>query len=372
MTTQIINTFNPIIVQELVEMFREDEFYFTVADPKDYDDVERLSKTANISTGEVKFPLTAETIRWFIDANPAGKGFLALSKSMRTDEIVGYYLFFPKRLMFRQDNKGKSVPLLVYNNSSLYVSPSHRGQGVFTKMTSFSLNLLARSGVHFQYTTPNKRSVHGFLHSLSMKKIGIVPVWIQPACRFWHFINPLVSKKIHSTEFEIKDEIDNSLDSVLQNQISPNTMVWGDRNAELLNWRYRDRPNIDYRIIHIYENGSVTGYLVARKMKIGRYQALILCDFWHTTYKQNVINLATETALRHGEWKDIKIIISFISTSDPRIPRSLWKTGFIHVPNFFLPHPIWIVGGPVSSSSKDAELPKLNSWHFTPYDWDVF
>ncbi|MFH1944813.1 MAG: hypothetical protein ABIJ35_06350 [Acidobacteriota bacterium] len=370
--TERVNTFDPIIVKELEEIFRDEKFYFTIADPVDYFKVEQLSKKANETTGEVKFPLTADAIRWFIDFNPAGKGFLALSKCTKTDEIVGYYLYFPKRLIYWEDIKGKFVPLLVYNNTSLYVSPSKRGQGVFAKMTSFSLNLLDRSGVHFQYTTPNKRSVHGFLHSLSMNKMGVVPVWIQPACRFWRFINPIVSSKSHLIKIEIKDKIDDSLDPILKNHIPLNTLVWGDRNAELLNWRYRDRPNINYRIIHIYENGNVTGYLIARKMKIGRFQALILCDFWHTTYKKNVINLALKTALMHGEWRDINIIISFMTTSDPRIQWSLWKAGFIHVPSFLLPHPIWIVGGPVNNSYTDVELPKLKSWHCTPYDWDIF
>jgi hypothetical protein len=52
--------------------------------------------------------------------------------------------------------------------------------------------------------------------------------------------------------------------------------------------------------------------------------------------------------------------------------RALWRSGFVHVPDRFLPQPVAVFGGDPRHAGSTGGFPLLDLWWLTPGDWDVF
>jgi len=340
-----------------------DDIRFDLAGPDEYDQVEALSRSA--PAGDVVTPLTARLITWFVDRNPAGRGFVVIARDRGRGAIVGHFVFYPWRLALRPSPGATPESVTAYLFVRLYVDPAWRRRGVFSAMTIFGLTVAEWLGARIAYTAPNPRSAGGFV-KLGMSARGPLPFWARPATRLWDWVGGAGHGRVDVRRVRRFDEAMAVPDA---STLPSTTLAWGRRDVATLNWRYTDRPDAAYAIRDISSAGVSIGYLVTRRMTIGGRQVLAVCDAW--TRPDHV------AGLRHGlrdallDERGVRLAIAIGGTAAPTLATAYRRAGFIRCPTALLPQPVAIYGVTVGTTAPLA-LPESGAWHLTPYDWDVF
>jgi hypothetical protein len=234
-------------------------------------------------------------------------------------------------------------------------------------MMAFGVNLLRRTGLRFVYTVPNPRSAPGFL-KFGMAQLGTIPFRIGLAQK-WKL--EALGQRPAETVVR-RNEFDDQLMLGLDTLAPRRALVWGSRNVKLLNWRYRDRPEVDYVIWYLGEGGRTKGYLVTRKMTIMNYETLVLCDFWLEPSTAGGLNRLIAAALAADHGRDASLVITMAGSPDMRFGSVLWRSGLARFPQRLLPQPVVVIGGFIDGKMHSQELPGSGNWLATPYDWDVF
>jgi GNAT superfamily N-acetyltransferase len=362
--SQFITSFDVEVISELEAGFRGRDFYLTLASPADYPAVEALSTAA--AREEVAIPLGAATIEWLVDKNPQGQGFLVLARSTSDAQIVGHFLFYAKAMEFRERGGKEAAPLTAYLCVYLFVAPHYRRRGLFDQMTAFGVGLLQRTGLSLVYTVPNPRSAPGFL-KFGMTSLGTIPFRIGWAGK-WK-IGLLARRAVKAVER--RDGFGHQLIALQHPMRSRQALMWGQRNIELLDWRYRDRPEVDYGIWRLNEGGRADGYLVTRRMTIMNFETLVLCDFWLEQPSTAALNKLIAAALAAEHGRGANLVITMAGSPDTKMGSALWRAGLIRLPQRLLPQPVVVIGGFIDDGGRSA-VPSVKSWLSTPYDWDVF
>jgi len=353
-----------MMIAQLEDEFRDPDFYLTLASPADYLEVEALSEAA--ARTDVAIPLSARTIEWLIDRNPQGEGFLVLVRATADARIVGHFLFYAKEMASRARHGDKPSPLVAYLCVYLYVAQHCRRRGLFERMTAFGIGLLRRTGMYLIYTVPNPRSAPGFL-KFGMKRLGAIPFRIGLASKWKMPSLPHRSEK----PVEWRSAFDDQFMATLKPLPPRRAVIWGKRDAKILNWRYWGRPEVDYKIWYLGVDDRSKGYLVTRKMTIMNYKTLVLCDFWLEPPTAGSLNKMIAAALAdHG--RDASLVITMAGSPDTSLGSTLWRSGLIRLPQWLLPQPVVIIGSLIDDPMDQQLLPRVEDWLTTPFDWDVF
>ena len=356
----------PPVTGEMVRAARtrlaREDVAVTIALPAEYADVEALSRSAD--PAEMKSVLTADQIAWFVDRNPCGRGFVVMARDPASREAAGYFLFYPW-LLTRSSPDGPR-PLSAFLYVHLYVAPAHRRRRVFAAMTSFGLDLVAQLGVGLAYTVPNPRSTPGFL-KFGMTHGGMLPFWVRPAVPGWG----LVAGAPRDAALAVRVVADLPADAPgLASMLSPAVGTWSPRLPAIHRWRYRERPGCAYEVRLVTKAGSPVAVVVTRRMTIRGWRTLALCDAWFSESGPAALRLAIDDALRSGE--RVRLAIAFGGNASAPFRQALRGAGFVVCPRALQPQPVAIIGGGVGGAPNRVEMPGVDSWHLTPYDWDVF
>jgi len=347
----------------VAEPLRHGDFTVSIADSREYGEVEALSRAAD--RREVFAPVTAESLSWFADTNPHGPGFLVVARSTRDGSIAGHFLFYATTLVNRVAGTETEVPSYLYVH--LYVGPPYRRMGVFATMFAFGLGLLNRMGVRFAYTVPNPRSSPGFAKA-GVPLLGSLPCWMAPSWAAWRRLSAVASWGGAGLEVARVGAFD---DSMIPGR-PQGPAVRGLRTPEALMWRFGRRPGTEYGIWRVTSGGRVAGYVVTRVMNIQRYRALVICDigldrFGAAEIRNVVADISRQTA---GERVDLLMLQG--GPPDAAGRRALWRAGLVHVPDRLLPQPVAVFGGDPRQPGSTGGFPLLDGWWLTSGDWDVF
>jgi hypothetical protein len=360
--------FDPEAFAALETEFRSGEYYLTLAKPEDYKSVETIS--INACRNEVSTPLTAADIIWFNDINPDGKGFLVLARTNNDDAIVAYFLFYPKLLLRRNRADAPPVRQLVYVCVNLYVDPSFRRRQVFANMTKFGCRILTQANIQFLYTVPNQRSAPGFI-KLGLSRLMTLPFLARPEKAPLSWLSAFGSTSGSLARIHQVDRFEPLIIERLASTGTTISKVWGERSAASLNWRYCQRPEIDYSIRLIEDDSGITGYIVTRSMEIMNKQTLVVCDFLLEASPKGSLGKALELALL--DEKDKIDLTVCTTTLDSKWTRSEFRrASFFRVPQFMLPQPVVVIGGSANEKDWNTGCDSFSDWSLTPYDWDVF
>jgi GNAT superfamily N-acetyltransferase len=362
MTTEEI----PAVTGDMVRAARlrlaREDIAVDVAAPGEYAGVEALSRAAD--PAEMKSVLTAGQIAWFIDRNPCGRGFIVVARDPVSHELAGYFLFYPWLLARRTAEGPQRLPAFLYVH--LYVAPPHRRRGVFAAMTRFGLDLVAQLGVGLAYTVPNPRSTPGFL-KFGMTRAGLLPFWIRPVVPGWG----LVAGAARREPLEVRTISELPADAPDASATLPAAVAtWSPRQPAVYRWRYRERPGVPYELRVVTRAGAPIAVVVTRRMTIKGWSTLALCDAWFSESGPAALRLAIDDALRSGE--RVRVAIAFGGNASAPYRQALRGAGFVVCPAAFQPQPVAILGGGVGGPPGRVELPDVDTWHLTPYDWDVF
>lgn len=333
-----------------------------VAAPEDYAAIEAMSRAAPAQ--DVLTPLTAPLISWFVDKNPAGRGFVVLARDRSSGALAGHFVFYRWMLRHRGPARVVSVPAALYVR--LYVRPEFRRRGAFAAMTRFGLARLAEDGVPLAYTAPNPKSSAGFI-KFGMARRGPLPFYVRPSLPGWGWIGG-TGRAARAIRVERRDRFDDRFAGELDAG-PPTARWWGARPADLLNWRFADRPDTNYEIRYLVTSDEPAGYLVTRRMRIKGLEALVVCDYWHREGHEAALRAGLDAARADGKRTDLAMAIG--GTVSPSFARASRLAGFLPCPQALLPQPVVVFGGSIGGTP-DVPLPSAEEWHITPYDWDVF
>jgi hypothetical protein len=375
MSAAVDSVIDPVLVREVEARIRRDDVELTIATRGDYASIEAASRGAD--PGDVLTPVTSELVTWFIDENPCGQGFVVIAREPGSPEVVGHFIFYPWALKLRRGAGGvEEAPVSVHVR--LWVSSRLRRRGVFLSMTEFGVELLRRLGVGLAYTVPmNERSAPGFL-KLGEQRSGYLPLWVRPVVPGWGAIAG--GRRDRDLEVERRDAFDESFDGAPDASMPEAASAWSPRRAALLNWRYTARPDFDYEIRYIHRGGRPVGYLVTRRMPIKKLNSLVVCDFWAKPSEQAALRVGIDDALRspgraRGDnampHKRPAIVLAFGGNVAGTVSEAFRRAGLIRPPRALQP-PVSIVGGGIGEGEQRIELPSIDGWYATPYDWDVF
>lgn len=351
------------LVQEAASSVGRDDLLLDVASPDGYAEIERLSHAA--PAGEMTSPLTASLLAWFIDDNPAGRGFVVVARDPGDGAPVGHFVFYPWRLLRRPVPGAPPGPHTVHLFVRLYVAPAWRRRGVFSAMTRFGLAVVEGLGGRMAYTAPNPRSAAGFV-KFGMDRRGPLPFWVRPAARAWDWAGGAGGRR---TEAVLVQRVDDDLPTPAADTLPSGTVAWSVRDAATLHWRYVRRPDVSYAIRELRQAGTRVGYLVTRRMRIGGREVLAVCDAWTVPGHEPALRAGVRAAL--AAEPGARLVLAIGGSASPEYARACRRAGFLRCPTPLLPQPVEIYGTPVGARAP-VDLPALNTWHLTPYDWDVF
>jgi hypothetical protein len=356
----------PPLTGEMIEAARQrlgrTDIAIGVASPAEYAEAEALSRAA--LPAEMKSVLTADLITWFLDRNPCGRGFLVLARDPTTGGAIGYFLFYPWLLAHRTTSGADVRPAFLHVH--LYVTPAHRRRRVFASMTSFGLDLVEHLGVGLAYTVPNPRSTPGFL-KFGMRHAGTLPFWIRPAVPGWISVTGAhrdAALKVEGVSALPADAPDAAA------MLLPSTAAWSPRTAEIVHWRFQDRPGCAYEIRRVTRGGRSIAIVVTRRMTIRGWRTLVVCDAWFDASGPAALRAAVDDALSAGG--RVQLAIAFGGTASPAYAEALRGAGFRVCPPAVQPQPVAVIGGAVGAPGARVVMPGVAAWHLTPCDWDVF
>jgi hypothetical protein len=110
--------------------------------------------------------------------------------------------------------------------------------------------------------------------------------------------------------------------SVLDRHVGGGDVVRGRRAAEDLNWRYREDPLQDYRVLTARRSGELVGFLVVTTVR----HDLVVVDLFGTLSSDEAADLL-DAAARLGRVDGLEALHSFVSVDHP-LAAPLGTAGF--------------------------------------------
>jgi len=216
---------------------------------RDYEpgDEERILDLFELTYGKRR---SIEHWRWMFSECPFGRGIMKLL--FDGNVLVGHYAVVPMAVEIDgvQSNAALSVDTMTH--------VKHRGRGIFAFLASETYKECQKRGLALVYGFPNENSHKGFVNRLRWHSFG-------------HMKNmrkklPIDAKSIPNSPHDVHEVsfFGKNIDE-LWRSISGHFPVIVPRNANYLNWRFCQKPSVDYRkLVMNDETGVTIGYAVLK------------------------------------------------------------------------------------------------------------
>ncbi len=230
------------------------------------------------------------------------------------------------------------------------VHPEYRGKGLFTKMNKFAIEELKKDGYDLFFNFPNRNSQPGYL-KMGWKKVLVFDESLvfnnfskvirdMTGNHFYEFggkimsigmpnlsrIVKRLSKKNYKIPVSIEENFDDSVEYLWINKEQTRFRV--RRDSSYLNWRYKERPDKEYKYWTIRDNGELLAYMITTiSNRWGSKEGQIV-DFNFVDDKFFYIIL--ETVFKEFVSNDNCNFISILACTENSIFKELKKIGFIH------------------------------------------
>ena len=204
-------------------------------------------------------PKNTENIKWQFLENPEKKSIVNIDYDLGMSRTANIYATFC--VNFKVENSLANAAQSLDTMTDI----NYRGQGLFVKAANSVYTEANESSMAFVYGFPNGNSVGIFNNKLGWKIMDPVPFLIKPL-KSKYFTDKITLlrflpnfrlsfRKFHKqSNYEIEEmkgfpeEIDN-----IWNAFSVNIKVAVNRNKKYLDWRYIQKPNELYKIVHCYD-----------------------------------------------------------------------------------------------------------------------
>ena len=248
-------------------------------------------------------PKILENLQWQFFNNTTSKFVVVIAFDELKNKVAGIYAVSLVKIKI-----GDNV---YFGSQSLdtITDKDYRGRGLFTLLANSVYAQAINEGVDLVYGFPNGKSIHGFQKKLEWEVMDPLPMLIKPLrtkyftdklkfLRYLPNVNIAFNKLKQSKRYSISEEgyFPSDVDKVWA-QFSRHFQIAVVRDRDYLTWRYIQKPNEIYRIVHCRDNNSnYKGFIVftiktKHNGKIGYIMELIF-DPAHLKAGQLLLNYA--------------------------------------------------------------------------------
>ena len=185
---------------------------------------------------------------WKHDANPFGRSWAWVDEDEHAG-IVGFRTF----LRWRFDRPGGPVEAVRAVDTA--TAPSHRGAGIFSRLTMHGLAEIKTAGVGFVFNTPNDQSLPGYL-KMGWEEVGRLPVQVRPRS-LWS-VPRLARSRVPAELWSLPSAAGNPADEALSDTAAVEALLDSQpmprglrtsKTPEWLRWRYVGFAPLGYRAV---------------------------------------------------------------------------------------------------------------------------
>lgn len=264
----------------------------------------------------------------------------------------------------------------------LLVDSSQRNQGLSVKMSLGMQQDAIDDNMALVYSFPNGNSVHALKKYLKWEILGTVPFLVKPLksqyftkkikfLKFLPNINTSLGLRPNTKGITIteKKEFPNEVDRVWK-RFSQDINVALHRSQKYLNWRFIDKPNEDYKILHAYDaDEKYLGFIVysvknKHKGRIG-YVMEFIYDLDHPKAGTALLYEATKRIKATGA----DCVLTWCLENSPNL-QEYKKRRFFNLPNKLRPMEINFAASCLTEDKKDM-IYNRDSWYLSYADSDT-
>ena len=210
------------------------------------------------------FERSAAFFRWKHLENPFGRSLMLLANGQ---EILGLRTFL--RWQFRAG--GNVVPAVRAVDTATH--PGYQRMGIFSRLTTASLEQAKAEGMGFVFNTPNQYSLPGYL-KLGWTFVGKTTVFVRPL-RLLRIALALAARRPDEATDEGPSDDVTALDHLLAREAALSALLARDdaqlasgirtaRTVPYLRWRYRNAPSLRYSA-RVIGNGALAAAAIFRR-----------------------------------------------------------------------------------------------------------
>jgi len=234
--------------------------------------------------------------------------------------------------------------------------PDSRGKGYFQNCLLRLQEAIAPGEIFFGF--PNQNSMRGFVKIGWIDK-GIVTTWVNPIARWTGRHSDRV---IQIERFDARQD-------ELAHRLRADEYATLSRNADFLNWRYADHPQVAYSLFVLRQHDRQSGFAVVRTAMVSdRALALVLAA-------QGLTGKDERTLLRHMAWWARSQKVSSVVMMDTRLSRIDGALcSYAPVPSRLLPKKQVLMGSVPNPSQAPSAGERIlaSQWRVQMGDWDAF
>tara|TARA_B110000211_G_C14065759_1_gene547586 strand:- start:134 stop:1180 length:1047 start_codon:yes stop_codon:yes gene_type:complete len=204
-------------------------------------------------------PKKKENIIWQFLDNPENNSIVDIAYDEDKNRTASIYALFCVKLKI-----GNSLFKGAQSLDTM-TDVNYRGRGLFVNRANDVYNKAKETNVSFVYGFPNGNSIHSFRKRLGWEVMDPVPFLIKPLkskyftnkislLSFFPNINLSLFRFYKNKNYQIKEVNDfpKEIDTIWEN-FSKDITVAVNRDKVYLEWRYLQKPNESYSILHCYD-----------------------------------------------------------------------------------------------------------------------
>lgn len=221
-----------------------------------------------------ELPKELALLEWFHLKNPVKEMFIDFAVPMNNEaEIAAIYAVFPIyfTIMGKKVKATQSIDTLT--------DLQHRGKGLFNQLAKSVYQKSINENYSLVYGFPNDQSASGFFKKLEWKSLGTAPFLIKPL-RTKYFIKQkvkslFIQKLLPNIPLSISKKVKFLKGNTIVNIEKfdePFTALWQSftqgkiigitRDADYLNWRFKEKPFEEYICKGFYAENELKGFVV--------------------------------------------------------------------------------------------------------------
>ena len=241
-----------------------DKLIFRIATPEDNEKILKLYKES------FNRELKTDWWRWFSYECPTGMNRTYIIEDTDNGKFVGSYSLLPIKLFLN----GKVTKASLATNASTH--PEYRGEGLFTRLGHFVLDLEKNFSTPITLGMPNQKAYPGHM-KVGWEVMCKLPFLVKNDCQTrpnrCHEINKF--GKRFDTFFE---------------KISKRFSFIILKDYNFMNWRVTDRPDIKYKKFIYDEGKDLKGYVILKQFSDKGYKKTHILDM-HAENKEIFLEL---------------------------------------------------------------------------------
>jgi hypothetical protein len=321
-------------------------------------------------------PKKTENIKWQFLQNTEANSFVEIAFDENKDKVAAIYAMSCVRFIIDGNTSVGTQSL------DTITDIDYRGLGLFITLAKSACEKANTSNVSLVYGFPNGNSIKGFKKWLDWQILDPVPFLLKPlrshyfskkikALRFLpninlSFLNFQMDKNYRIKEDPIfPDEVNN-----IWRQFSKEIKVGVERNKEYLDWRYIQKPNENYKIVHCYsKENKYLGFIIytvkdKHNGKIG-YIMELLYDLQDPKAGKMLLNYA----INYIKKEKADCILSWCLEHSPNY-GIFKKSFFINLPEKYRPIELHF-GVRVFQEKLKSIVNKRENWYLSYSDSDT-